>query len=135
MYDENSDTNMSQSKPEENGEEIDWVFFGMLATWAMVVYQFFLVYFMNIPSTISVRITLSLWIGLIAITITSSIKFWKYTKEKQEVESNSFDKRNVQEEGDTEGDLYYEDDDNDDQTLMRKNSIWKYVSSFVQRIK
>lgn len=60
---EGGNTESDEQKIGESSDEISWVVYGILATLSIVVYQFFLVQFLNVPSTISVKMSLSVAIG------------------------------------------------------------------------
>ena len=130
MEESHSKTDSSKSRIEDNPEEIGWVSYGMLATGTMVIYQFFLVYFMNIPSTISVKITLSFAIGILAVIITSIVKLVEFWKSCIRRRGNKKKMRSSMNE------IYYEEEsESENEAIGRKNSLWKYVTSFVQKVK
>ena len=66
---EEKDEDAKESTILDNADEIGWVLFGIMSTICMVIYQFFLVEFFNIPSTVSSKIALSILIGVIAIFV------------------------------------------------------------------
>uniref|UniRef100_A0A7S3NWW5 Uncharacterized protein n=1 Tax=Euplotes crassus TaxID=5936 RepID=A0A7S3NWW5_EUPCR len=132
-----TDSNSSDNNHiEDNSEEIGWVSYGMMATGTMVAYQFFLVYFMSTPSTILVKISVSLAIGLLAVICESCLKLLSslrscFCKRNPRHRSSSLDSETRE-----MNEIYIrEESHSEEDNLIRKNSLWKYVSSFITKIK
>ena len=120
------------TKLKDNPDEISWVFYGIVATISMVLYQFMLVEVLNVPSTISVKMVLSLAIGVVAILIVSAIKisrFWK--RKRQELR----DRRSMAQASDEILIDPLNDSQFENRAIERKNSLWKYMVGFVNKIK
>lgn len=115
----------SQTNLSDNAEEIGWVFYGLLATILMAAYQFFIVQFLNTPSTISVKMALSIATGVVAILIVSVIELTAYYKRKK-TERKARKARVASAE-----EIIVEqanDSQSDNETIGRKNSLWKYMT-------
>ena len=78
MEDSNTILNQERMKIEEEPDEIGWVMYGLLSTISIAIYQIILVQFINTPSTISVKMALSVVIGLIAIVFISIIELYSH---------------------------------------------------------
>lgn len=82
MDNSESGKDTSSTKVQDNAEEISWVSYGIISTVSMVIYQFFLIQFCNEPSTISVKASISLLIGVLAIVFVSISEILSYIKLK-----------------------------------------------------
>ncbi|CAI2361570.1 unnamed protein product [Moneuplotes crassus] len=132
MEEHNSDFS-EDSDDGDNSDEISWVSYGLMASVTMVAYQFFLVYFMNAPSTIIVKITVSLVLGILLFTLESSLKLISYFKYRNapknrhrflshESATREYDELCIEEENSSNED-----------TQGYKNSLCRCISSFFKK--
>lgn len=135
-------TTSREQEFEDNSEEIGWVSYGMLATATMVCYQFFLIYFLNSPSTITVKLTLSLAIGVLALWLHTLVEiYWKCCcKSSAEISSPLGSPRKLssrlsiaQSETCDLQDVYIHEDLVTSPAANRGGSLWKYLTSFLSK--
>lgn len=80
MEDYNTLRTPSTEKSQDDTDEVGWVLYGVTATVFLVIYQFFLVQFLNTPSTITVKILMSLIVGVLVIIASAFFEIREYNK-------------------------------------------------------
>ena len=118
---EEPDEDTKGSKILDNADEISWVIYGIMATICMVVYQFFLVQFFNVPSTISSKIAMSTLIGFVVIIVYFVI--WITSRSK-----HYFEKKRLRSLPSQEVKLQ-------ETPQWQKKSLWSYATGAVSNVK
>jgi hypothetical protein len=132
MEDSESTYLQDEEKVQDNSDEIGWVFYGILSTFTLVVYQFFLVELANIPSTISVKMGISVTIGVAAMMTVSFIKLLNYFRAKREQNEERHRSLRLSDELIIDP---MEDSEYENERIGRKNSLWKYFVGYTKKIK